>query len=244
VQVAVWAVLGRPVSVEGVLINATLYAFPVNGVTWTLNVEMVAVAFVLAVYLGWRTAGVAGMALAVAASWVLLQIPNLPLALTFKGFWVYFALGILIPTRVGRLISELVPSVAIVPILLMVIVFKSTLQQIAIALLVTMIFYNRAGSFGRLLETPAAQFLGRISYSFYLYNFMVFVLICEHVKKWKITVEHPLEVGLVASIATVAATIPLAYLSVWLVENPAIRLGRALTTDRSRMRSRAAAVRS
>ena len=45
--------IGRPVSLYDFAVNSALYAFPINGVTWTLNVEVAAVGFILATYFGW-----------------------------------------------------------------------------------------------------------------------------------------------------------------------------------------------
>lgn len=223
---------GWPVSVEALLINASLFDFPVNGVTWTLNVEMVGVAFVLLAYLGWRLARLPGLLIGTLAIWLLFKIPNFPVATLFKGFWIYFVIGMLIPTNAGAAVAKHLPPLAIWPILLIAIVFKSTLQQVAIGLLVTMIFYDRAGRFGRFLDTSVSQFFGHISYSFYLYNFMVFVLIADLVRTKGLVGEHPIEVGLLTSVATVAATIPLAYFSTRFIESPGIVAGRMLTNSR------------
>jgi peptidoglycan/LPS O-acetylase OafA/YrhL len=46
-------------------------------------------------------------------------------------------------------------------------------------------------------------------------------------------VERPLEFGIITAIAVCAVTIPVSYLSVIYIEDPAIRLGRKLTRDRS-----------
>ena len=93
---------GRPVSFSDLLINACLFSFPMNGVTWTLNVEMVAVAFVLFGFLGWRAGGIAGLLAANFFVWLISRIPSLPIAVTFNSFWIYFILGMLIPTQVAR----------------------------------------------------------------------------------------------------------------------------------------------
>lgn len=232
VHAFIFMVAGRPVSVEALMINATLFDFPVNGVTWTLNVEMVGVAFVLLAYLGWRLARLPGLLIATLAIWLLFKIPNLPVATLFKGFWVYFVIGMLIPTNAGAAIAKRLPPLAIWPILLIAIAFKSTLQQVAIGLLITMIFYDRAGAFGRFLDAPIFQFFGRISYSFYLYNCMVFILIAGWVRASGFVGEHPIEVGLLTSVAIVAVTIPFAYFSTRFVESPGIAAGRMLTNGR------------
>ena len=153
-----------------------------NGVTWTLNVEMVAVAFVLFGFLGWRAGGIAGLLAASLFVWLIFRIPSLPIAVTFNSFWIYFILGMLIPTQVGAWVGQRLPKWSWPLILVMAIAFKGAVQQGAIALLVTSLYYGRAGAFGQLLLLPISQFLGRISYSFYLYNFVVLVYFFEAAK--------------------------------------------------------------
>jgi peptidoglycan/LPS O-acetylase OafA/YrhL len=227
---AVSAFMGHPIILTNLLFNAFLYDFPINGVTWTLNVEMVGVAFVLLAYFGYRVAGLIGLGVVVTGIWLFLKFAGMPIALTFKYFWFYFVVGMIIPTSAGSSVAKFLPAWSIIPIMLTVIFFKSTLQQIAIGLLVTMLFYDRAGRFGSWLSASWSQFLGRISYSFYLYNFVVFVNLCAYVKSFTWVANHPIEAGLLASVVTVMATIPLAYLSMRYVEMPGIALGRQLTS--------------
>ena len=114
----------------------------------------------------------------------------------------------------------------------MAIAFKGAVQQGAIALLVTSLYYGRAGAFGQLLLLPISQFLGRISYSFYLYNFVVLVYFFQAANQFQFgwLKSHPIEAGLFASLLTVSVTLPLAYASQRWVEMPGIRLGRVLST--------------
>jgi peptidoglycan/LPS O-acetylase OafA/YrhL len=231
-NIGVYSLVGQPVSFYSFLINASLYDFPINGVTWTLNVEIVGVAFVLLVYLGWRQAGLWGMLAAATLIWLFFRYSGAPIATTFKYFWIYFVLGILIPTKIGETVARYAPVWTIIPILLLAIFFKSTVPQIAIGLLVLMIFYNKAGLLGAWLSAPVAQFLGRISYSFYLYNFMIFVYFCDYAKRFTWVAEHPVSGGLFVSIFTVAATIPLAYLSMKFIEIPGVAVGRILTSSK------------
>ena len=221
---------GRPVSFSDFAINACLFSFPMNGVTWTLNVEMVAVAFVLFGFLGWRAGGIAGLLAASLFVWLIFRIPSLPIAVTFNSFWIYFILGMLIPTQVGAWVGQRLPTWSWPLILVMAIAFKGAVQQGAIALLVTSLYYGRAGAFGQLLLLPISQFLGRISYSFYLYNFVVLVYFFEAANQFGWLKSHPIEAGLFASLLTVSVTLPLAYASQRWVEMPGIRLGRVLST--------------
>jgi peptidoglycan/LPS O-acetylase OafA/YrhL len=225
--------IGRPVSLYDFAVNSALYAFPINGVTWTLNVEVVAVGFILAAYLGWCVGNEWGLIAVAVGVGVALRSPWLQsVAVTFKNFWIFFVLGMLIPTRIGAWIARVAPMIAWPFVLLVVIIFKSTLQQAAIALLVTLLYYNKTGGLGRVLEKPALQFMGRISYSFYLYNFLVFIVICSYLKQWPLVASHPIEAGLLASIPVIAITILFAYFSTRFVEVPGIEFGRAISSSR------------
>jgi peptidoglycan/LPS O-acetylase OafA/YrhL len=223
--------VGHPVSLYDFAVNSTLYAFPINGVTWTLNVEVVAVGFILAAYVGWRVGSEWGLIAAAVGIGIALRFPWLQsVAVTFKNLWVFFVLGMLIPTRIGGWIARMLPMMAWPFILLIVVIFKSTLQQGAIALLVVMLYYKKAGALGQVLEKPVAQFLGRISYSFYLYNFLVFTVVCGSLKQWPLVASHPVEAGLLASVPVIAITILFAYFSTRFVEVPGIEFGRAISS--------------
>jgi peptidoglycan/LPS O-acetylase OafA/YrhL len=80
------------------------------------------------------------------------------------------------------------------------------------------------------LEKPVAQFVGRISYSFYLYNVLVFTVVCGYLKQWPLVASHPVEAGLLASVPVIAITILFAYFSTRFVEVPGIELGRAISS--------------
>jgi peptidoglycan/LPS O-acetylase OafA/YrhL len=70
--------------------------------------------------------------------------------------------------------------------------------------------------------------MGRISYSFYLYHGLFVILICQYVLGQANigASNHPLEAALLASLVVVGLTIPVAYLSKGLFEDPFIRLGK------------------
>lgn len=221
--------LGRTTSAGDFLGNALLVEFPVNGVTWTLNVEMVAVGFILAAYAGWRIGREWGLLATSICLGLALKLPLWPAAIAiFKDQWPLFALGMLIPTPLGfRLVSHL-PSVAGPLFLLVAVIFKGTLQPIAIAFFIALLYYRKTGAFGRCLENHTSQFFGRISYSIYLYHPVILVLISDRVTGWELAVSHPVELGLALAIPIVIATLFLAYLSARFVEEPSIALGRTI----------------
>lgn len=215
------AALGWPIRLYDFIVNSVLFAFPINGVTWTLNVEMVATGFIAITFLGWhlyREWGLIAVALVLS---LILRSPAFDhIAVTFKDNWIFFALGMLIPTRFGRVIAQAIP-VGVWPYVLLVgIAFKGFIQPIAIAALVAMIYYDRSGMLGRFLERPFSRFLGRISFSFYLYNPLLLAILSIYSVGWPFSKTNPIELGLLVSVPIIAATIPLAYLSTRFIEEP------------------------
>ena len=229
---AYW-IFGLPVALRGFLENALLYTFTINGATWTLYVEMVAAPLMLLAFFGYRIGREAGLLIA----GILLFLIFYSLIAIFRAgdfhitimkvFWPNFLVGMLIPTRIGRLIATLLPRFSwmiIIPILL----YRSgtTTERICAGLLIAMVYYGRGGMLAAFLQRPLSHFLGRISYSFYLYNVMFLEIICGYLRGTALAKAYPLESGLVASLIVIALTIPVAYASMTWIEQPFSRLGK------------------
>lgn len=84
------------------------------------------------------------------------------------------------------------------------------------------------GAVRRALEAAPSRLLGRISYSFYLWNVPIFTVML-YLAGGRLATAHPLEIGLAVGAAATLVTIPLAHLSERWLERPCIALGRALT---------------
>lgn len=232
-----------PHPIEMFLKNAVLYEASLNGATWTINVEMFAIPFLLATFIGYQIGKEIGMIAAVFAISYGLTLPFMsPYLIYFKNFWLCLALGALVPTRVGEFVARFSPRHAWVLFLVVMIVARHVMRNVADAIIVQQVFaaflvcgvyYGRVGRFGAFLEAPISVFLGRISYSFYLFNVMFLQFMVQWMQTFPRAVERPLEFGIITAIAVCAVTIPVSYLSVIYIEDPAIRLGRKLTRDRS-----------
>jgi peptidoglycan/LPS O-acetylase OafA/YrhL len=103
------------------------------------------------------------------------------------------------------------------------------LQKVCAAVLVASIYHGNGGALGRILGRPPCAFLGRISFSFYLYCMPVMEAVGRPLLRHFNAAQHPLEFGLLASIAIVGCTVPIALLSERFIERPCIELGSRLS---------------
>ena len=223
-----------PLTANDLLLNLALYDFRVVGVSWTLNVEAWGALLLVAFFLAYKALREIGLILVailigqVFGDWVKVHL------VYFNGYVYCFTLGALISTRLGKAIAGVIPA-ASWPILLLGTIFaRHAIQDTVAALLVAMIYYRKAGALGAYLARPASVFLGRLSYSFYLFNALFIGIlnsVARNVPAWHL---HPILIGLVLGTLISALTIPIAWFSERFLERPFIRLGRRLTTSKPR----------
>jgi peptidoglycan/LPS O-acetylase OafA/YrhL len=219
--------------------NALLYDFSILGASWTLQVEFLAIPFILLGFWGYKGFGVMGIAAAYAFVASLLCVPWLGTHFVYcQRFLSCFALGLLVPTGLGAAIAKRAPSVAGLLVLVGALASRHVMglhwwsmdtEQICAALLVALLYYGRAGSLGRFLDWPLSQYLGRLSYSIYLFNIIYIILVEHWTQDVAITSRHPLEFGLLLSVPTLAAAILTAHWTEIALERPCVALGRRLT---------------
>ena len=225
-----FAVGGREVSLRDFAENALLYDFKINGATWTINAEMIAPVFLLLAYAGYRAGREWGLVAVIAGLTALLSLSWFEGYLFFfKVSWLSFALGALIPTRIGQTIAAMLPRWSWVVALAAMVLLRWPLQEVAVALLVTAIYYSRADRRDAFLSHGISQFFGKISFSIYLFNVLFLELICDRLRQYPWAVAHPLETGIGVAILVIALTIPVAYLSWKYIEMPFNRFGHRLT---------------
>lgn len=220
--------------------NVILYDFTPNGSTWTLNVEMLAGPLILLAFVGFayfREVGLIIALIAISLAFHHIIPPGPPEFL--RTYWSCFAVGMLVPTHVGELVARYLPRHSwIVALIVMMIAnyvipypgYATVVHRVSAALLVSLLYYGQAGSLGRFLDRPISVFMGRISYSFYLFAApMMFLLggILKWIDPW--VKDYPLEAGVPLAALVVAATIPVAMLSYRWVEKPFIILSGRLT---------------
>ena len=219
--------------------NAALYDFAVHGASWTLQVEFLAVPFILVGYWCYRRFGTLGIASAYAIFATVLCAPWLRTHFViYQRFLSCFALGLLIPTRAGEEVAKRLPAVAWLAVLVGMLASRHVLglhwwsmdaEQILAALLVALLFYKRAGGLGRFFDRSISQHLGRVSYSLYLFNVIYIILVGHLIQGLSVVRSHPLEWGLLLSVPILAAAIATAHFAEIGLERPSIALGRRLT---------------
>ncbi len=231
---------GYPVFTAGKLLeNAALWDMTMHGPSRSVQVEIMAVPFVLAAWLLRRRYGVAllGLALvysilAIDGSWMVLHLPNM------HAYLFAFIAGMLVAEPM------LQPLIAQAPtgtwwIALIGLVFcrafhpHSSLPALiamvtAASVLVAGLLHGRQGALAALLEHPAVQALGRVSFSFYLFNVPVLYLIWAYTDRWAWPKTHALEAGLAVGALSLAMTWPLAWASERWVERPSVAAGRRI----------------
>jgi peptidoglycan/LPS O-acetylase OafA/YrhL len=223
--------------------NALLLDNPIQGESWTLQVEIVAIPLILSCFYLSRVVGVGGIVAIYALTWLMFATPWLSRHLVHqRTYTLCFILGFLIPTSTGAWVAKKLPTSAW-PFVLIVLIGARHLVPVEVAamnvdpiligllftsagILVTMLYYNRAGGLGVFLQKPALVCLGRMSYSFYLYNVIFIRILSVVLLRHTTAKDHPVEFGLLLSALVIALTIPVAWLSEKYVERPTVRLGR------------------
>jgi peptidoglycan/LPS O-acetylase OafA/YrhL len=231
----------NPVSLSDLPANFTMQTLDLNQVAWTLRIELIFSLLFPALYLVSRR----GQPLAnvtTGALWTgLLLLP----ASNPLHFGLMFFLGINVCVHGRRLVegleaSRLTPFALVLVALLFWIpgLFSVAhsgrndfLESAAAAGLVALCAYGHRGGPFRVLDLSAIRFLGKISYSFYLLNFIVLYVLAYQVLARvdpAVAGAHPLPLLLATGIAAATLTLPIAALCWYCIEKPSVRLGRVL----------------
>lgn len=235
--------LAQP-TLEQLRTNLLLADFPVNGATWTLLIEIVAVPFIIVGWLLRRRFGIAGSFLFL----VLCLIPSFTSRFTgrmmFGGYLFMFALGALV-ADLGE--SGIAPKrrkqAAFLCIAAAVLLFTARLlcgyrakgslrwEGIAAAILVLILAHGPRLAIHRFLETAPLRFLGRISYSFYLYHPMTLAITAAFLQARipdSETAAHPFLWSAIIALASIPAAFLLGWAGYMFVEKPMVSVGRRI----------------
>jgi peptidoglycan/LPS O-acetylase OafA/YrhL len=233
--------------VGGIVANALLLSTSINGVMWTLQNELLAMPFVYGAYLLRARAGTVALIVATLLLTALSPWDPVRAALNLDhhiGWMWVFLVGMCGyyagPSVVRGIIA---PSSAAIFAGLLVVFFFCTLvvtpgspvrQMIEAGCaigMVVLVAFGPAMAASRVLGSPILQFYGRISYSVYLWHFVVMTVLWKQpVFFGKVIASGvpPIAVALLASLVTIAGTTPLAWLSYRYVEVPGVHLGKRL----------------
>jgi peptidoglycan/LPS O-acetylase OafA/YrhL len=228
---------GYPVfDASRLLNNATLWAIQMHGPSTTIQGEVLAVPFILAAWILCRTIGSAMIAFCIVYAVLAMTTPAMTFHLpNMHGWLLPFIVGLAIADPRLRPLFAAAPPVlwwlAGAGLLACRMFFDATIETALVAatfcaaLLVGGLLHGQRGSLHHALERPAAQFLGRISFSLYLLNVPALYLIWAFTDRSEWVKDKPLIAGILIGLASLILTIPLAVISERWIERPATSVG-------------------
>ena len=219
--------------------NLALRDYSVNGVTWTLLIELLAVPGILIaklVDLKWPKYGLAICAL----SFFIIAVTPLNFKFEFVKFYYLFALGMLVAKAylAGAKLSAhghawiLSSSLAFLLCARIILGHYSKwtvlVEGVSSAGLIAAIVLLPTARINRALEARPLRFLGRVSFSFYLYHPLalgvIYNILSVIMYPWMIA--HPILGSSLIGLTTVPIALPLAWIAFRLIERPSITVRR------------------
>ena len=228
------------VSFESYLANAFLYKITMHGASLTLQTELLAIPFLLMFFFVIRRFGAFGVFLCVIYSLHVLQHPQLAFgAVNLAENLFAFAIGVALATPQAQRLFANAGWSAIVASAVTFLVLRQLVRWIEIPGLIAHVLAagaligavlhgipNRVTFF---LSSRPVHFLGRISFSFYLFHVPVmWVFVALASSFVEVPSPNALEWGLAVGFVSVIATIPVAAVSEMYVERGSIELGKWL----------------
>jgi peptidoglycan/LPS O-acetylase OafA/YrhL len=230
-----------PANARNALMNLTLIRTNFLDASLTIQVEMMAIPFLLGMFFLDRAFGIIGLFGAVAISIMSVEAHQLVLWLPVMNVFITaFAVGVLIADK--RLAAAIgpVPKSAAPVAFVACLAFRAFLNTDATsaflgeiflcACLVLSVYHSGhpQSVFMRFLTSAPVQFLGRISYSLYLLNIVVLFVAWSIFDRYPWYSTHMLATGLTVGVIVTLVSLPLAYFSERFIERPGIAYGRAV----------------
>ena len=231
----------------GLLRNALLLETSIDGVMWSLQIELIAVPIVLLAFLGSVRLGlIFPMTLFLGLA-----------ALSFSGAWnraiggaamlgtIHAFIPGMIAFWIGRRLVERCP-VRLAPTLFVALLvgfvesrpvlgwtsnWAPLLEAVFGAAIVAFLAFGPVGAPGRVFDLGVVRFFGRISYSFYLLHPLTLIVMWNMPETLGATIRYGVPVSVVALalfILSTAAVTPLAWAMFQWVERPGVAAGRVL----------------
>lgn len=223
-----------PVTMTGVVSNLLMLAPRVNGATWTLSVELSAIPFVLAAHFvaNGRAPMLFGFALAV------MPLVFLDASLNNIGEYLFMFLLGMTGANIRAPFPASANGIAVALMLLLgarpALGIESKLGVLAegfsAAYIVTALASERVVRVRAMLEKPWLRFIGRISYSFYLYHVVASTLIIHGYFRGGLP-DAGVGTALMLAMTIGLVTIPLAWCSWYFVERLPLERGFSFGGD-------------
>lgn len=225
-----------PLYLKDALNNALLIGNEILGVTWTLTVEIVFAIIVYPLCLLIKKYGCKPLILAMIYAIVALEHPSLTLNIpSMNKSLIFFISGMLLNTKEASTLfknmERYLPAV-ILSIFTLGRVFLEystnylLTQAILCSLLIGILIYSNKGVIIRFLMNRFSSFVGKISYSLYLFAVPVWhvvsIILPYHGN-------HPIIFGVFAGVLTVLISMPLSMLTYKYIEQPSIESAKALS---------------
>ncbi|MGY4171612.1 peptidoglycan/LPS O-acetylase OafA/YrhL [Bradyrhizobium sp. USDA 4529] len=217
--------------------NALLIDVDWIGVAWTIQAEVLAVPFILLFFFLSRIFGVAALLacliyclFAMEVPALLLNVPRMAAVLPAMCAGMIAADSAILPwfARAPRWCPWLLATSAFLSMVFFQMSPPLTdfaRAVIAACLIGTAYCTKVPSAFVQLLTCAPIRFLGKVSYSLYLLNVPIFILLGALGATWGLVPLHRLDIGVALGIVTIVATIPVAFLSERFVEQGGIALG-------------------
>lgn len=234
----------------GLLRNALLLSSSINGVTWTLQVELIGS---LLVFCAWLAIGRVGegallvgfavlLGLSFAKTWAELLYP---IGFGSIGALYAFLAGMLAAgsgrswaaslssRRSGLLVAFSAAAFLLArPTFGFASTWSVVVEAVSGGCLLAGLAFGRDSVLGPFLEGPLVRFYGRISYSFYLLHPLTLIVLWtepEAIGRLYRSWFPGVAISMLLFVASTAVVTPLAWLSYRYIEKPAMDLGRHLT---------------
>jgi peptidoglycan/LPS O-acetylase OafA/YrhL len=216
-----------------VIENTTLYLPIVIGGTWTLRVEILFIPYFTVVGLAANRVGVWAVAAAIILGFAVYHWPTLINDGWVREAAIPMSLGMIIPSEIGRRTASIAnPAWPLVLFLALasrhIAGYPSESGMYAHCvfafLFVAIVYHCAPATLDRFLTSGTSQWLGRLSFSFYLFAYpllMVFTALQPTVLKWP-----PLVFAAIVTLPVLACGLLLATISERYVERTSIRAGK------------------
>lgn len=219
--------------------NLLLQDFQINGVTWTMPLELLAAPLLLANWFLGKCLGLVSQFVLLLLAFLMPFTPSLIAISPMAIFSCCFLLGAFV-ARIpllppGHPLLKILPAMEILALVVMLnsrfllgytTSWNLVLESVGSAILIGSIARYPTSLAYRFLAAPALCWLGRVSFSFYLYHPIPLLIVFAGLEKFidpKALAAHPISFSVVIAILSVAAAIPLAAVAYRYIEKPTMR---------------------